>query len=69
MPVCFCYLYKRFFGYNKRQQVKRVSCFYTETPECAVTRCSGGHRFFVLDTDALADLTFRCAGYDLWLTQ
>jgi hypothetical protein len=25
-------------------------------------RCSGGHRF-VLDTDTVADLTFRCEGY------
>jgi hypothetical protein len=40
------------------------SRLYTETPECAFTRCSGAHRV-VLDTDTLglADLTFLCGGY------
>jgi hypothetical protein len=41
---------------------RQRSHFHTEARECAFTRCSGGHRF-VLDTEILADLTFRCAGY------
>jgi hypothetical protein len=42
---------------GEKPLTRRTFALYTETRECAFTRCSGGHRF-VLDTDTLADLTF-----------
>jgi hypothetical protein len=60
----FCYAVLRLqqTAEGKKPLTRRTLALYTETRECAFTRCSGGHRF-VLDTDTLADLTFRCEGY------
>ena len=60
----FCYAVLRLqqTAEGKKPLTRRTLALYTETRECAFTRCSGGHRF-VLDTDTVADLTFRCEGY------
>jgi hypothetical protein len=57
-----------YFGYNKRQTLKSGDPpdirTFTQRLVNALLRVAqvGGHRF-VLDTDTLADLTFRCEGY------